>query len=156
MNLSEKRKALFLAKVEKTSSCWFWTGRLNPHGYGECSVKNKTKKAHRVSLAIEGIEVPEGMVVDHVCRVRHCVNPEHLRFVTPRMNTLENSESLGARNSKKLECMRGHTFDAVNTAISGKQRICRKCRAARRSRMRKLMTKEQRDRDRGKIPRSLE
>lgn len=70
----------FWAKVEKSDYCWVWTASTN-HGYGQISVANKPRKAHRVSLHLAGVDVPAGWHVHHLCENRRCVRPDHLTAV---------------------------------------------------------------------------
>ncbi len=69
----------FWAKVEKTDSCWLWTGASKGNDYGQISIEGVTRPAHRVSLLLAGID-PSGKVVHHTCHVRRCVNPDHLEL----------------------------------------------------------------------------
>lgn len=72
----------FWDKVNKTETCWLWTGSVGTHGYGGFRYDGKVKKAHRVSYEMTNGAIPNGLQVDHICRVRHCVNPDHLRTAT--------------------------------------------------------------------------
>lgn len=76
----------FLAKVEKTPTCWLWTGTKNPNGYGRFSHNGRTVQAHRFSYEMHIDTIPPGMQLDHLCRVRHCVRPNHLEPVTQQEN----------------------------------------------------------------------
>jgi hypothetical protein len=73
----------FWPKVEKTGTCWLWGGARDRGGYGVF----ENQKAHRVSYVLSGGTIPEGLQLDHLCFVRHCVNPEHLEPVTAKENT---------------------------------------------------------------------
>lgn len=94
----------FWSKVEKTDTCWLWkTGRFST-GYGMFSVgsrlNNKCVLAHRYAYnQLYGEYPPKGMHIDHLCRIRHCVNPAHLEVVTPRENTIR-GKSVTHRKSK--------------------------------------------------------
>jgi len=68
------------------------------------------------------------MVIDHICKVTCCVNPAHLRAVTPRDNAINNSESFAAVNFKKTHCYHGHPFDEENTRAYKGERVCRECK----------------------------
>lgn len=72
--------------VEDESGCWLWVGECNDNGYGRFSVKGRKVYAHRSSYEIHVGPIPEGLHIDHLCRVRNCVNPEHLEPVTRSEN----------------------------------------------------------------------
>lgn len=72
----------FWSKVHKTDTCWLWTDAPNGAGYGTINIKSVPVMAHRFSLALAGHELADGLTVDHLCRVRLCVNPAHLEEVT--------------------------------------------------------------------------
>lgn len=86
----------FMSHVEKTDSCWLWTGtRSGEYGYGNFGVKGKTKRAHRFAYEALVGPIPEGIVLDHLCRTPNCVRPEHLQPVTTRENIVRGMEHLG-------------------------------------------------------------
>lgn len=120
----------FWARVDKSApgGCWLWTGCVCSDGYGTIGVDGKTWLTHRYSwLVIHGREIPEGLVLDHLCKVRRCVNPDHLEPVTIRVNALR-SDSPPARHARKTHCVNGHEFTPENTSLSRKgHRICRTC-----------------------------
>ena len=68
--------------------CWLWARSKSRDGYGWASLDDKTHQAHRLIYRLLKGDPPEGMHLDHLCRVRHCVNPDHLEPVTPRENLL--------------------------------------------------------------------
>lgn len=76
----------FWARVRKTSDCWLWEGSRDSSGYGTFNSGTKTVSAHRYVLTLHGVTAPAGLEVDHLCTVRHCVNPAHLSFVTHEEN----------------------------------------------------------------------
>lgn len=69
----------FWSKVNKTDTCWLWTAYVNVDGYGQFAIKGKVVGAHRVAYKQLVGDIPDGLVLDHECHVRNCVNPEHLR-----------------------------------------------------------------------------
>ena len=118
---------------EPNTGCWLWTGALNTKGYGE--LRNGTitsRHAHRYSWTIRNGEIPEGLVIDHNCRVRSCVNPDHMRLVTTAQNVTENSLGQSALNKLKTHCPNGHAYTTANTVRYGRARHCRTCYAERR------------------------
>lgn len=143
MHISNTLERRFYENVNKTETCWIWTGWKNKRGYGSLHTgpKKKQERAHRISVVLSGREIPEGMYVDHICKNPSCVNPDHLRVVTPRVNALENSEAPSAKNAKRTHCMKGHelTPDNVNKKLYGMYgwRHCRTCQMVRASEKRK-------------------
>jgi hypothetical protein len=119
----------FWAKVEKTDTCWLWTGATQTNGYGRVAWDGKVPLAHRVSYELENGPVPDGLHLDHLCRVRNCVRPDHLEPVPQRTNTLRGT-GLTAVNARKTHCVRGHEFTPENTGSrpDRPQRICRACK----------------------------
>jgi len=102
--------------------------------YGQFSIKNNQGvwrgfPAHRVSFVIIGVALDINLVVDHKCRNRNCVNPKHLRQVTPRQNVTKNSMSFVAVNLVKKYCPKGHPYSAKNTGRSKQGfRYCKLCK----------------------------
>lgn len=76
----------FFAKVDATGPCWLWLGSLNNAGYGKLTVRRVNLYAHRFAHECLVGPVPEGLELDHLCRVRRCVNPDHLEPVTRSEN----------------------------------------------------------------------
>lgn len=127
----------FMAFVvpEPNSGCWLWTGALfKGKQYGMFCVSRfrRTVQAHRWSYEYHHGPITAGMVIDHKCRVKGCVNPAHLRAVTPRVNVLENNDSVCTLNAAKTHCKRGHPFDRGNTKLTRDGRDCKACRRLRR------------------------
>lgn len=90
------------------SGCWLWEGALWPNGYGKTArAIHGTQLAHRVFYLDSGREIPDGLDLDHLCRVRHCVNPDHLEAVSRSVN-------LQRGHDARKTCKRGH--DLTNPA----------------------------------------
>lgn len=122
----------FWTKVEKTDTCWLWRGKVDRIGYGRTYDASKMKLAHRVAYEFMVGPIPKGLVLDHLCRVRHCVNPAHLEPVTNEEN-LRRGWAYRKENIPTLlksHCVNGHQFTPENTKI--RRNGSRKCRACDR------------------------
>lgn len=131
----------FWAKVQKTETCWLWTGAKETRGYGHFTLGGRTDrrivKAHRYAYELLVGPIPEGLTLDHLCRVRWCVRPDHLEPATNRENQLR-GDGQGGRNARKTHCPKGHPYDEANTYIDSLgRRVCRQCRRAYRARYRR-------------------
>lgn len=117
---------LLWSKVNKTETCWLWTGQLDISGYGQILRNGKLFKTHRVAYELLVGPIPEGLTLDHVkdrgCQHRSCCNPAHLEPVTNRVNILR-GDSIAANNARKTHCKRGHLIDGANK----QQRFCKTC-----------------------------
>lgn len=126
----------FAEKIALTDSdCIEWIAGTNEHGYGiffiSKSPRRRFVRAHRWSYEHHVGPVPEGLDLDHLCRNRACVNPDHLEPVTARVNLLR-GESPSALNAKKTHCPAGHAYAGSNLSVnSDGNRVCRTCRRAR-------------------------
>ena len=114
------------------SGCWIWLGSIAKNGYGKIGAK----LAHRVSFIKKHGGIPEGLQIDHLCRTRCCVNPDHLEAVTQKENILR-SNSWSAKNAKKTHCDNGHEYTESNTItrVNG-WRLCGICDAEHKRRSR--------------------
>lgn len=125
--LSLKDYTRFESKIhyEPMSGCWLWGASVGKNGYGMFSYQNIMGLVHRISYTMERGPIPEGLSLDHLCRVRCCVNPQHLEPVT----SLENN-----RRGKLLytHCPSGHEYSPENLYCTKEGwRQCRACRKAR-------------------------
>lgn len=77
----------FWEKVCVSDGCWLWTDELQATGYAGFWRNGKTLRAHRVSYEMHVGPIPDGLLVDHICQVRHCVRPSHLRLATYKQNS---------------------------------------------------------------------
>jgi len=119
----------FWTKVQKTETCWLWTAATTG-GYGVIGAGgagNGYVLAHRYSYETLVGPIPDGLQIDHLCRVRHCVRPDHLEAVERRTNLLR-GVSPPAVQSRQTHCKNGHPFESGNTYVDprGKRR-CRTC-----------------------------
>lgn len=134
--------ARLMSKIDKSGSCWYWLGAVTSTGYGNFYLQGKYLGAHKAVYQMLIGPVPEGLELDHLCRVRACVNPDHLEPVTHRENDLR-GVGVSAVNIVKTHCDQGHPFNERNTyhrPDKPSTRDCRRCRAdaeaRRRARMR--------------------
>lgn len=141
-----------LVKVDPVTGCWMWQGKLNIYGYGRFFRDGGNDLAHRVSHKLFKGPIPEGFDVDHechwwdkgctagdLCPHRACVNPQHLRAVTKKIN----SSTTRFSNGLKSHCPQGHEYTEDNTyhythRQNKRQRMCRACN---RERARRLQAK---------------
>jgi hypothetical protein len=115
---------------EPNSGCWLWFGSTMRNGYGQIRVSDRIRPAHRFAYESLLEPVDARLSMDHLCRVRCCVNPRHLEPVPQRENILrgEGPDQAGARMRSKTHCPRGHTYagDNLYTRPDGR-RECRTC-----------------------------
>lgn len=131
--LDERLPQRFWDKVTPCpmSGCWLWFG-YTAHGYGRVSLDLKPQQAHRVAYEALVGTIPDGLHIDHRCRVRCCVNPAHLEPVTSAENTRRGEA--GINNARKTHCPQGHAYEGDNLFFmanefrGGKSRACRLCK----------------------------
>ena len=117
----------FWRKVHASRGCWRWTGGLSD-GYGLFWWEGRTVSAHRLLWQTVYGPVPPGLELDHVCRRRDCVRPDHLRAVEHRVNVFA-GQHFTAKNARKAACPRGHAY-ATRTHKGRTQRYCPTCARA--------------------------
>ncbi len=122
-------EARFWRNVDKTDTCWLWQGYVNKDGYGEYKSEFLTTRlAHRISFGLDQGHLPD-LPLDHLCRHRHCVNPDHLEAVTSKVNTRRST--VGLKEAQKTHCPHGHPYDEENTLHYRGKRFCRQCKRDR-------------------------
>lgn len=112
--------------------CCEWKGTKTSKGYGVITLDGKQYRVQRLAVLLSGRKIPKGMVTDHLCRNRACINPDHLEVVSNVENVMR-GESFGAKNAQKKTCIRGHTLIGYNAGFrksprsGNKERFCREC-----------------------------
>lgn len=118
----------FWSKVDDSSEngCWPWTGGTSPKGYGRFYIEGRQYQAHRVAYELLAGPIPDGLVIDHLCRRPACCNPFHMEPVSNRENVLR-GDTFCARNHAKTHCPKGHPYSGDNLNVRGRDRRCRIC-----------------------------
>lgn len=126
------REERFLEKVEPepNTGCWLWTSIVGNNGYGLFHNGEKIVIAHRWSYENFRGPIPGGLEIDHICRVRCCVNPQHLRALTRYENIMRATTNPIVAHANKTHCLRGHELSGDNLYYrpSNGQRVCKACR----------------------------
>jgi len=120
---------------EPNSGCWLWLSTIGSCGYGEYwrGAKSgpgpKFVRAHRYAYECLRGPIPDGLVVDHLCKTRCCVNPDHMELVTAVENTKRGRSGWNMR--AKTHCPHGHPYEGDNLRIINGRRTCRICNNAK-------------------------
>ena len=122
----------FMAKIKLAANgCWEWQGYRLYNGYGRFAVNRKIEYAHRVAYRWFKGEIPSDKEIDHICNVRHCVNPEHLRTLSHGDNFMRGNgpKRFIERYANRTHCDRGHPFSGSNLILrKDGSRRCRTCK----------------------------
>lgn len=124
------RARLIRRRELSDDGCWIWLGSQTTQGYGSIWFQGGMRRVHRVAYEAWIGPIPEGLVLDHLCRVKICFNPEHLEPVTIRENTTRGDLATGQRNNngRKTHCPRGHAYEGDNLYLNPNgARACREC-----------------------------
>jgi hypothetical protein len=115
-------------RMKISGECWLCPPS-DKRGYVTVWAEGGTRLAHVVMYRALVGEIPEGLTLDHTCRVRNCINPQHLEAVTSKVNTLR-GDSPTALNARKEKCLKGHPLSGSNLRLNKKgARVCRACMA---------------------------
>lgn len=126
-----KKRLLSKIKIDTKTLCWNWIGYISKNGYGKIAYNQSTYtgfEAHRLSYILFKGKLNSTLQLDHLCRNRSCVNPDHLEEVTKKENIMRGI-GIGVRNKAKTHCPQGHEYTPENTRISPANggRCCNKC-----------------------------
>ena len=135
MNKSVLRERISKRTVVTETGCWEWIGAKDRYGYGRMGFQVEGElryfRVHRISHEVFRSEIPQGLVIDHLCRNRACANPAHMEAISAKENIRRGLRA----NLAKAECPKGHPYSIVNTYTSKAGK--RSCRACQRERMKK-------------------
>lgn len=122
------------SKVDRNGpgGCWIWTASTDQKGYGRITRNNRKHSAHRYMYKLLVGPIPDGLELDHLCRVTSCVNPAHLEPVTTREN-LRRSTAASTLNALKTHCPAGHEYTPENTYCPPSRPTWRSCRTCIRA-----------------------
>lgn len=133
INLSPEER--FFQKVNKTDSCWLWTGAVSSRGYGSVTFQRKVVSTHRLSYMWFKGEIPDGMFVCHTCDIPACVNPDHLWLGnnSDNMQDMIAKDRHGRSMRTQTHCRKGHDFAIFGfktfTRKNGKvEKYCKECK----------------------------
>lgn len=143
MTLRDRFEMKYIPVTE--SGCWLWTASTDQHGYGRIGVDRKNRQAHRVAWELYKGRIPSNTnaatradihTIDHLCRVRSCVNPDHLEVVTLAENVKRSPKELHMWRLRITHCPSGHPYSGdnlytVSRSTGQRSRACKQCVKAR-------------------------
>lgn len=117
-----------IANTDRAGDCWLWTAGRFASGYAQMRHNGTVSRVHRVSYELAYGPIPAGLVIDHLCRVKNCVRPDHLEAVTQQENLLRGA-TVNAANAAKSHCIHGHPLTGPNAYVNptSGHRSCRAC-----------------------------
>lgn len=126
LRLQDHLPTRLIEKFEDTGSCWEWIGAKSSDGYGSVKNEGRTMGAHRLVYQLACGDIPEGLEIDHLCRNKSCVNPEHLEPVTRAENVARYAQTF-------THCPQGHPYSGPNLIArerpnGWRTRDCRECK----------------------------
>lgn len=118
------------SQVEITDHCWIWLGVTTPDGYGRAwsGPGGAVKFVHRMMYELCVGPIPDGLTIDHLCRVRPCIRTDHLEVVSLQTNILRSPVAPAAINARKTHCKHGHEFTPENIYRRPARPHTRSCR----------------------------
>ena len=116
----------FMRRVKVTNNCWLMQGAKNQDGYVQFQYQKTRIMSHRFSYIVFESDIPDGLEIDHLCRVKNCVNPDHLEPVTTRENLMRDPNNLATINASKMKCRRDHDLSEARLMPDGERR-CLHC-----------------------------
>jgi hypothetical protein len=120
--MRDVRKHIEARVITPRPDCKIWANACD-RGYGRISIGGKVFRVHRVVWELEHGPIPDGLTIDHLCRVRNCVNTEHMELVTPEVNNARAQRFVAL----STHCSNGHEWTPENTIVEPKRRRCRTC-----------------------------
>lgn len=144
-NPNHKERFMQMVQVDQVTGCWNWQGGKDKNGYGFFTVEGKQYKAHRWIYEHTNGPIPEGLVIDHLCRNHSCVNPspDHLEPVTNRENVAR-GVGFAAHTLRTNTCINGHPLEGDNLKVYQGRRFCLTCLKKRgeETKLRKLNSQD--------------